>query len=436
MGSHGSSGSGFVKTYILSLAVTFSLVVGSSLEAAVAYDRINVTAYNAVPNDANSDTAAIMAAVNHPYQEGAYAPTKSIYFPAGTYIFDGSSPLTLPSNTSFRLYGEGPGVSTIIFMGSNPGISAPNVGLKTLQIEGLTLLNNTSFANVGTAISATFSPTQKAKSATIRNVQIRGTDLTPNPAKYWRYGIYLNGASNAVIEDVQIHGAYTGSTPFPDDAIHWHAPVVAPPQSSGATQLFVKNLYASFYKTGVRTSGHVEGLYMSGFELVFCGSQSTGAMEITGQVDTNGAAVPAFHIMNGHINQLYNGIRMSNLVSVKISHVNFYNIFGLGNHIALTNVVGASITENGFGDHDCAPSPPGPPCTPITTGNGIYLLGNTDGTRIAGNLFGLNNQGGGDCIVVESGCQKTSILDNDFGDSAHRINNMAGSDTVIRNIFP
>jgi hypothetical protein len=111
--------------------------------------------------------------------------------------------------------------------------------------------------------------------------------------------------------------------------------------------------------------------------------------------------------------------------------VNFLNIIGTGNHIALTNCGGATITENGFTDYDCS----GGGCTPIDQGNGIYLLGTTSGVRICGNGFNLNNTAGGSCIVVESNCQRTAILDNDFGDSAHQINNMAGANTVIRNIF-
>jgi hypothetical protein len=428
-----------MKTKILLFSLLSSLAVCGSLQGVVlAYDRINVTnipgqTVSAVPNDANYDTGPITAAVNYafPTPTPGYTPTKSIYFPAGTYQFDGS--LTLPSNTSIRLYGDGPGVTTIIFTGSNPGITG-NLGTHTLQIEGLTLQCNAQ--NVGTAISATFNTVPRDKSATIRNVQIRGSDLTNTPSGYWRYGIDLEGASNAVIDDVQIHGAYTLQTPYPDDAIHWHGP--ADPNFA-AVELYIHNLSVFYYKTALRTSGWVEGLYMSGFELVFCGSDSTGAMEITGQT-SKGFAVPAFHFVNGHINQLVNGIKMSHVVSVKISHVNFLNQIGYGNHIALTDVSGATIIENDFTDYDCGPPPPPPlppNCTPIVHGNGIYLFPNTHGTRICGNRFSLNNEVDGSAVVVREGCTKTAILDNDFGDSAHTINNIAGKETAIRDIpFP
>ncbi len=108
-------------------------------------DRTNVCAapYNAIPSDGLSDTAAIQAAVN---------AGSSIYFPPGTYIYQGA--LTLPANKSYRLYGDGPGVSTILFTGPGAGINGPTMGTNTLNVEGLTLM--ASSMNCGTAISASF----------------------------------------------------------------------------------------------------------------------------------------------------------------------------------------------------------------------------------------------------------------------------------------
>ncbi len=101
--------------------------------AAVAYDRINVTSspYNAVPNDGIDDTAAINLAISP-----GLNPTRSIYFPPGTYNYTGL--MTLPANKSYRLYGDGPGVSTILFS-TNPGIR-PRVS--TPQTWGLPVLTS------------------------------------------------------------------------------------------------------------------------------------------------------------------------------------------------------------------------------------------------------------------------------------------------------
>lgn len=121
--------------------------------SAVTVDRINVTDYGAVPNDGLSDTTAINAAV---------AAGTSVYFPPGSYNYTGR--ITLPTLKSYRLYGDGPGVSIIAFTGPTAGIYALNVGQNTLNVEGLTLRANT--AGAGDAISATFTPDSTNKKFT------------------------------------------------------------------------------------------------------------------------------------------------------------------------------------------------------------------------------------------------------------------------------
>ena len=102
--------------------------------SSLAADRINITSppYNAIPNDGISDKPAIDAAI---------AAGRSIYFPPGTYNYPGL--MSLPANQSYRLYGDGPGVSNIVFTGTDAGIYAASMGTKSLNVEGLTLQANT-----------------------------------------------------------------------------------------------------------------------------------------------------------------------------------------------------------------------------------------------------------------------------------------------------
>lgn len=128
------------------LAVLLAVACGSTAVATV--DRINVTEppYNAIPNDGIDDTAAINLAV---------AAGTSIYFPPGSYNYNGR--LTLPATKSYRVYGDGHGVSTILFSGTNPGIYySASVSTASLNVEGLTL--EAISTTPGTAISATFNP--------------------------------------------------------------------------------------------------------------------------------------------------------------------------------------------------------------------------------------------------------------------------------------
>lgn len=158
---------------VLFLCVNFAACV-----SAVTVDRINVTDYGAIPNDGASDNAAINAAV---------AAGASIYFPPGTYNYTGR--ITLPTLKSYRLYGDGPGVSIIAFTGPTAGIYASNVGQNTLNVEGLTLRANTTAA--GDAISATFTPdstNKKFHTATIHNVVI-DENKRDGTGGYWIRGI-------------------------------------------------------------------------------------------------------------------------------------------------------------------------------------------------------------------------------------------------------
>ena len=98
------------KQLFPALAVGLLLNLFVALSAALAVDRINVTNYGATPNDGTNDTTAINAAVS---------AGRSIYFPPGTYNYTGL--LYVPANQSYRFYGDGPGVSTIIFTGNSSG---------------------------------------------------------------------------------------------------------------------------------------------------------------------------------------------------------------------------------------------------------------------------------------------------------------------------
>ena len=88
-----------VKTTCLRISSTVLFLLSALPFRATAADRADVTGYGAIANDGGDDTIAIQNAVN------AY-PGGSIYFPPGTYRFQGS--LVLPQNVSYRLYGDGP----------------------------------------------------------------------------------------------------------------------------------------------------------------------------------------------------------------------------------------------------------------------------------------------------------------------------------------
>lgn len=96
----------------------------------------------------------------------------------------------------------------------------------------------------------------------------------------------------------------------------------------GATQLMVHNVSMLYWAQAVKAEGHVEGLYMSSFELVGIGTYNAGyAIDI----DAYGVShSPVFNFTNGHISFLSGGIHCHNVTSVKVANVNFAHVgFGV-----------------------------------------------------------------------------------------------------------
>lgn len=323
-----------------------------------------------------------------------------IYFPPGRYRYVG--PMTLPANQSFRLYGDGPGTSTIVFESSlaNAGINAPNMGLSTLNVDGLTLAAKS--ANCGTAIYAAFSESgssTKFRTATIQNVEIVGDPIAGG--NYWTKGIDLFQAQNAVIDKIDITGNYSppGGTLV---GITWRSS-----STYKTTGLLATNLEVKFVQTALQTSGWVDGVYLTGFELVFCSRQGFPVVDLSATAPA-GVQKSTFQLVNGHIQGLGDGIRLTNLNGVKISKVLFL-------HNAAP-ISGCSMVEfNGCTDAVVSN------CSflgayfggGLANENGI-ILNNSQSVRIAENSFSDFNAATGSCIVVGWTSNAVRITNNLF----------------------
>ncbi|HKP02775.1 MAG TPA: glycosyl hydrolase family 28-related protein [Chthoniobacterales bacterium] len=370
------------------------------------------SSFNGLPGAVGDGVANDTAAINR-----AIAAGTTIYFPPGKYRYVG--PMTVPSNISYRFFGDGPGISTIIFTDAVGGINAPSIVDKTFQVDGLTIQGN--FGNTGIGINAALQPNNpKFRTVTIRNVEIRGSDRTQNPAGYWGTGIKVYQAQNALIEDVQVHGKLDPASPGPTASvgIEWSSDPALP-----STQLFMHDIQVDFYQVAIKTSGWVEGFYLDKFELVFCGyplPNSKAAMELSATSPSSPGLV--FHISDGHVNQFCCGIRLTNIWHAKISQVNFFNQIYDGTHLTLTNCRDVMVTDNNFEDFGISGE---------TNTNGIYSINSTQ-VRLAGNSIALApTTTNGSCIVVDSASRKVKILDNTFESSPRQIYD-AAPDTYIR----
>jgi hypothetical protein len=388
------------------MIVLSNFVCLSAGAVSTSYDRINITTVGvgtplryAIPNDGIDDTPQIQAAING-------GGNKSIYFPPGTYNFKGL--MNLGTNRSIRLYGDGPGVSTIIFKtdGSNPtaGINATDMGMNNLNVEGLTLQTDPSSNpdGCGTAINASFaSNVGKFHTATIHNVQILGSSRDGTSGTYWNTGIHLYRASNAIVDKVEI----SGRQEYTSTGILWDAPTG---QFAEATGFQLSNLEIKWCNIAFLTGGHVEGLYMTGFEIFSCGRAGLPAMALYGQ-PTGGTV----HLVNGRVDSVGSGVKLENQFMIKVSNVSFNhsgpNTAGTMLWINYLNPppgldYDAMVTECSFYGVDNINTPE----------HGIFLT-NAHSVRLAGNNF-KHMLGDGHCIVVYGSSSVVRITDNLFSD--------------------
>lgn len=392
--------------------------------SAFAADRINITEapYNAIPNDAGDDSAAIRAAVNAGH---------SIYFPPGTYKFTGT--LSLPSQSAFRLYGDGPGVSVIQFFagpsGGAAGISAADMGQNTLNVEGLTL--KAMSYNCGRAIYASFNGVASGiapmfRSATIHNVQIVGSTVTGATGGYWTEGIHLNKAQNAVIDKLEINGNNRSEDGGPPTqfGIIWESP-----NNYRTRGLQLSQLEFHYCNTALQTNGWVQDLFLNNFEFVLCGQFNMPAVDLN---TSDATRQSVFHIANGHVNLLQQGMRVTRVRDFKISNVFFFHwtgdqFAGSGDHLVLQSCTGAVISQNTFNA----------PLGDVPSSNGINLLDSHD-VRVEGNYFRDMKPGtSGSCVVVPSTCSLVRIVNNIFDNVRQQYaDDRSNIDTYYRSNWP
>ena len=412
--------------FLTLLLILVSNLACLSARASATFDRLNVTStpYNAIPNDNTPDTTQIMAAINQvmPSPTPGYTPTKSIYFPAGTYIFAGQ--MTLPANTSFRLYGDGPGVTTIIFTGSDAGINATSMGTNTLDVEGLTLMAST--PNCGTAIHASFGevgPGTKFHTATIHNVEILGSLRDADGGGYWTKGIWLYKAQNSVLDKIEIHGNHTAARGGPPTqfGIVWESST-----DYATTGLEASNLQIIYVNTALQTNGWVEGVFVQGFEFTFSGQADMPVIDLNSIDAANPAnPKPGFQLVNGHIHTWQHGIRLTNLRAVKLSKIYILHQptpqFGFsGNDVAFNNCSDGVVSQCTFiGVESNIPDETG------------IRLNNAHFMRLEGNYFTrmFPANVNASCIAIESRPALQSASSTTCSNSPGRVG--AASETAI-----
>ena len=344
----------------------------------------------AVGDGVTDDTAAI---------DRAIAGGTSIYFPPGIYLYMGRMSLPL-ANTSYRLHGDGPGVSTILFSSvqTTAGIYGPNMGKANLNVEGLTLLAN--HASCGTAIEAIFGPNLvggnyvgKFRNASIHNVQIRGSAADGTGINWWSRGIRLFDAQDSVIDKVEISGGKNLTT----TGILWET-------ASGdfAAGLQISNIQIEYCKTALETIGPLDGLSMTGFALYSCGRGSGNPSPPAIKFGPGGSV---FQMVHGEIDFVGNGVDQNGINKSKISNVYFkHTVPDLANGamLKITGVTDAIVSESTFYGGNG-----------LSIENGVTVI-DSNSVRIDGNSFTRIHPTAGYGIGIFGTSTLVRITDNLF----------------------
>ena len=407
-----------MKIHFACLCLSLTLLACATTAHA---QHVNVTAFGAVPNDGISDTDQINAAV----RSGT-----TVYFPPGIYNFSGT--IDLPHHTSYRLYGDGPGVATIAFTKGAPyggaGIAGVNIGGNSLTIEGLSLRADAFHS--GRAIHASFNAAVWQPTATIRNVQIRGSSVTGGDGGFWGEGIYLHRAHNAVVEAVEINGNNRTWDPAAGvERSEWRTEfgiIWVSPEDYQTLNARMSNIEIHYCDTGVLTDGWVEDFEISNFEIVLSGQWGRPAMDLR---TSSAGRRSNFRVLSGHLNALEHGIRLTRLSGATVSQVQVLkhgmNGFGInGDYLGVDQCNDIDLLENSFDG----------PAGDISVVEGIHLTSGTHSVRVKRNYFhNVWPADVGSCIVVRWGSHSIQIHDNLFDSVRNRYWDETGSSWYLDN---
>ena len=189
------------------------------------------------------------------------------------------------------------------------------------------------------------------------------------------------------------------------------------PLQTPTTGLLLTNAEIKFCNTGVKTSGQVEGFYMSGFEVVLCGTSTTPSIDLSASGSLQG---PAFHLVNGHVDAIGDGVHMTNLSTIHVHNVDFSHVSPAaisGTLLYLLNCLDATITDCMFASQ----------VNKIADENGIFLT-STARTTISGNHFvTMQPTASGSCIVAYTGSTTVRVTNNIFSNVRNATDNHIGS---------
>lgn len=266
------------------------------------YNAFNVKSFGAVGDGSSNDTDAINNAINALINGGG----GTLHFPFGRYLTKEKHSI---DGVPCRISGDGVGLSAIEWDTQDGGFrfTGGNFSenfVNSLHVTNLALLTRRRLG--GTALFMEWADGNKSvvQHFALENVQIKGSSLYAGPSgQMWTTGVHCRRAFNSALNNVQILGSATVAK---SNDISKTVALYLENGSGPSTQFLISGFYANFYGTGIQFD-HVEGIYLSNFELVL------------NRNGVKGTGVYVAMFSNGHIDYRQNGIAIREGSSVRIT---------------------------------------------------------------------------------------------------------------------
>lgn len=332
------------------------------------------------------------------FQTACDAGVKSLFIPGGRYNVNGAT--TKTTTGSFRLCGEGIGITTI---------------LQAADVNTFNLINNVGGSGQFVVENMSLVPQIAMVAGIALNIQNNGAlpalkvsnVFIGSPALYeFKYGVKTTNCTEAIFDHVMMYGL--GATNF----VAWQLNATG---AATTPKWLACSVYNALYGTEIKntTSPGIEGAQFYGCDFV---GVATGVRYNNSFGPTYFPPQLLWH--GGHINASSRNFDLTNVAQVSISDALLYNS-GLGPFINLDTCPGFSIKDNQFY---------------AVGGNAAGIIVSTaasplNGGIISGNNFVLN---AADCISWNTGniagiIKNTRITNNIKTSGAQTFSVAAGS---------
>ena len=353
-------------------------------------ESVDVRDYGAVGNGTADDTAAFTAAFAAA-QTASAAGSVKILIPAGRYMLSAAWKPAISMQSSFAIVGAGPGMTTLVFAGTD-GFDVTATTGQTVVMSGLRVLTgNTAATYANTGISVT-SPTGTASRATLQHLEFGDANGTRTHA--WATALALGEVVNSTVADVRIL--------MPDWIANSTSGIGISVGGPSAGNWAIDNQFVQIFVQGgwkgLCVTGYAQGIYVNeaaivgdGYGLYWNGTQSGDVPELLTLLNSEiSAHFSGVYVSNGSLSQIL-GNHLVVFAPNAADATTMIDLEGGNNYTIGQNVLqgGNMGTENGIVLDNLGQTPNTVVGNSLAAlaGKGIWFEGNTRMSISAGNAI-------------------------------------------------